>query len=238
MKSASLAAGIVLGCLTACASPQATIDLPALISAGARPAADIGRDTSQKALPLLVFASVTDGQAVADFAPGGGYWTRLFSTVVGPRGRVYGLVPTTAAGRPAPPALASNVTLVQGDFPDIILPEPVDVFWSSRNFRELYAGGRDKARVVLAGIYGAVKPGGTLIVIDHAASPAMPLADQVALGRIDPRLVRADAEAAGFVFVAGSDVLANAEDDHTKVIIDPAIAGHTDQFVFRFRKPR
>ena len=40
-----------------------------------------------------------------------------------------------------------------------------------------------------------------------------------------------------FVFDGESDVLRNAEDPHTAGVFDPAIRGHTDQFMLRFRKP-
>jgi predicted methyltransferase len=44
--------------------------------------------------------------------------------------------------------------------------------------------------------------------------------------------------AAGFVLDAESSILANAADDHSKKVFDPAIRGQTDQFLFRFKKPK
>lgn len=44
-------------------------------------------------------------------------------------------------------------------------------------------------------------------------------------------------EAAGFVFDGESNALRSPQDDHTLKIFDKAIRGHTDQFMFRFRKP-
>jgi len=57
------------------------------------------------------------------------------------------------------------------------------------------------------------------------------------LHRIDPALVRKEVEAAGFKYEGETKVLANPADDHTKKVFDPAIRGHTDQFVYKFRKP-
>ena len=37
---------------------------------------------------------------------------------------------------------------------------------------------------------------------------------------------------------AGREVLANPADDHTKTVFDPSIRGHTDQFIYKFRKPK
>ena len=57
------------------------------------------------------------------------------------------------------------------------------------------------------------------------------------LHRIDPAIVRRDFTAAGFVEVRASNLFANAEDDHSKLVFDPAIQGRTDQFLIIFRKP-
>jgi len=50
--------------------------------------------------------------------------------------------------------------------------------------------------------------------------------------------VKKTVEAAGFKFEGESKVLANASDDHTKGVFDPALRGHTDQFIYKFRKPK
>ena len=58
------------------------------------------------------------------------------------------------------------------------------------------------------------------------------------LHRIDPARVKADVLAAGFKLDAESSILANASDDHTKNVFDPAVRNHTDQFLYRFKKPK
>jgi len=62
-------------------------------------------------------------------------------------------------------------------------------------------------------------------------------ADAGVLHRIDPAFVRDEVETAGFTFKAESPVLHNPRDPRTAPVFDPAIRGHTDQFVFKFRKP-
>jgi len=49
---------------------------------------------------------------------------------------------------------------------------------------------------------------------------------------------KADVLAAGFKLDGESSILANTSDDHTKNVFDPSVRGHTDQFLFRFRKPK
>ena len=58
------------------------------------------------------------------------------------------------------------------------------------------------------------------------------------LHRIDPAVVKADFEKAGFVLEAQSDMYRNAADDHSMLVFDPKIRGKTDRFVYKFRKPR
>ena len=69
------------------------------------------------------------------------------------------------------------------------------------------------------------------------AAPGSGARDTNTLHRIDPAIVKSQVTAAGFRFVGESRVLANPADDHAKKVFDPSIRGHTDQFVFKFRKP-
>src|SRR5947207_13852723 len=46
---------------------------------------------------LIRFARVDAGSTVIDVYPGNGDWTRLFSDIVGPEGRVYSFVPAEVA---------------------------------------------------------------------------------------------------------------------------------------------
>ena len=88
----------------------------------------------------------------------------------------------------------------------------------------------------LAQLAKALKPGATVVVVDHVAAAGSDPATSVdALHRIDPAVLRKDFEAAGFRFERSSDVLRNAADDHTKLVFDPAVRHHTDQVVYVFR---
>jgi predicted methyltransferase len=61
--------------------------------------------------------------------------------------------------------------------------------------------------------------------------------DTETLHRSDPDVVKKEMTDAGFVFDGSSDVLRNPDDPLTAKVFDASIRGHTDQFVFRFRKP-
>jgi len=57
------------------------------------------------------------------------------------------------------------------------------------------------------------------------------------LNRIDPAVLKADFQRAGFVLEAESYLLRNPADDHSLLVFDEKIRGKTDRAVFRFRKP-
>ena len=112
-------------------------------------------------------------------------------------------------------------------------PTPVDLFWTAQNYHDIPEALRPGFN---AAVLRALKPGGIYLIIDHADARGAPPA--AAKHRIDPAVVRSQVTAAGFRFVGQSPVLANPADDHSLPVFDPAIRGHTDQFVFKFQKPR
>jgi predicted methyltransferase len=87
-----------------------------------------------------------------------------------------------------------------------------DLYWLS----EEYGWVSIDVPVFLAELYKAIKPGGILGIVDHQAVSGSPAETGGTLHRIDSAIVIAQLEGAGFVLEGESDVLANAEDDHTK----------------------
>src|SRR5690606_27922322 len=118
-------------------------------------------------------------------------------------------------------------------------PEKADVIWTSQNYHDLHLPRMNvDVAAVNRAVFAALKPGGLFVVVDHAAAPGSALETVGTLHRIDPAIVRREVEAAGFRFDGESQVLRNPSDDHAAKVFDPAIRGHTDQFVYRFRKPK
>jgi predicted methyltransferase len=244
---AAVAAGLAFAGAASAAAPS---NIAAAVADKGRPAADVARDAERKPQEMLVFAGVKPGMTVVDFLPGGGYFTRIFAKAVGPKGVVYAVYPPPRAAadpaKPAPTPAAetiaadpayANVKPVKTPLSTPSLPSGVDVFWTSQNYHDLHnVPGLDMVGFNRA-VFAALKPGGIYVVLDHAATPGDPQVTQT-LHRIDPAVVRKEVEAAGFKFDGESPVLRNPADDHTKKVFDPAIRGHTDQFVYRFRKPR
>jgi predicted methyltransferase len=230
--------------------PAMRANIRSAVADPARPAADVSRDAMRKPAQLLAFAGVKPMDAVADFMPGGGYFTRLLSRTVGPKGRVYGFVPDEER-KNCPPgetagglALAKdpaypNVHVASAPANDFAEPEQLDMIWTAQNYHDLhdpFMGPADMARVNRR-FYEALKSGGVLLIIDHAAAAGSGVRDTNTLHRIDPAAIRSEVEAAGFVFAGESAALRNPADDRTRSVFDPAIRGRTDQVVLKFRKP-
>ena len=216
----------------------------------ARPADQIARDSARKPAGVIAFAGLRPGDRIADFMPGSGYFTRLFSRVVGARGRVYAFVPAeqirncswdeTAGGL----ALAHdprypNVKVLVSAVDSFGAPETLDMVWTAQNYHDLYdpfMGPADLA-VLDKAIFRALRHGGIFLVIDHAAEAGSGTRDTNTLHRIDPAIIVRDMEAAGFKLAAHSDALRNRDDAHTLFVFDPRIRGRTDQVVLKFVKP-
>jgi predicted methyltransferase len=86
-------------------------------------------------------------------------------------------------------------------------------------------------------VFAALKPGGLYIILDHAAAAGSGLRDTETLHRIDEAAVKQEVLAAGFKLVGESKVLRNPKDPHDKLVFDPSIRHHTDQFILKFMKP-
>ena len=204
---------------------------------------DAQDDARRQITEIMAFSKVKPGDKVLELVPGSGYWTRVFSSIVGPEGKVYLAVPTPmekySEETKSLPATLANTELLLQPADALSAPEQVDVVFTAQNYHDYpdeFMGPTDPA-LLNAAVFQALKPGGLWIVIDHAAEAGSGLRDTDTLHRIDPAIVREQAEAAGFEFVGESDVLRNPADDHTLKVFDPTVRGTTDQFVYKFRKP-
>lgn len=228
-------------------------DIPAYATAAvadaARPDADKARDADRKPAEMVAFAGIKPGDTVIDMLPGGGYFTRVFSKAVGPKGKVYAYVPeemakmraTAADGVKAIAANAafSNVLVLITPLNIIAAPGSADVVWTSQNYHDLHnpAFGGNIAAVNNA-VFSALKPGGAYIVLDHAAEKGSGVRDTNTLHRIDVEAVKKEVTAAGFVLEGESDALRHPADDHTAKVFESGVRGKTDQFVLKFKKPK
>jgi predicted methyltransferase len=211
----------------------------------ARPAADTEHDASRKPAETLAFAGVKPGDWVLELAPGRGYYTRLLSAVVGPKGEVSNYILTTPKpDAPPPPVVAiaadphySNVKVTLARLVDVKPTNSFDLVWTTQNYHDFHnIQGLDVATINHA-VFEALKPGGIYFILDHAAEAGSGTRDTNTTHRIDEEAVKQEVKAAGFELVGESNILRNKDDPHTGKVFEPPIQGHTDQFILKFRKP-
>ena len=242
---------LVAACAAALAASAVAATVPSNIAAAVanpnRPQADRDRDAARKPAEVLAFAGVKPGERVLELIPGGGYYTRVLSGAVGPKGHVTeGLPNLTGAadvaqksnGVAADPNF-SNVSEAKFTVDDLAKLGPVDLVWTSQNYHDLHLA-RFKLDVVAfdKAVFAALKPGGVFFIEDHAAKDGSGLDAPDKLHRIDEAVVKQEVASAGFKLVGESDILRNPADDRTLLVFTPAIRGHTDQFLLKFQKPR
>jgi predicted methyltransferase len=201
---------------------------------------------------LLRFAEVREGSTVVDVYPGAGDWTRLFAGTVGPEGRVVSFVPTEIADikpdqandveKMAAAEGLDNVHVASADL--VALSDAADV--ADLVFVHLFYHDFHTALIQRRGatpsafnkaVLDLLRPGGSYVIVDHAAAAGTWTSDSPSLHRIDPAAVRAEVEAAGFMLAAETSILANSDDPHTAKVFDASIKGSTDRFAYRFVKP-
>jgi predicted methyltransferase len=249
---AALTLALAAAPLSAKAPLQATPSIAAAVASTSRSPDNVKLDEGRKPAQVLQFLGLKRGMSVIDLFGANRYWSEIMAPAVGPKGRV--LVwepaqfykPDTKAAFEAFAAKNANVSIVVSPFEAPSMPKNSadfvilndnyhDTYWQS----DKYGIPKMDPNAFLKTVYGAMKPGAVIGVIDHAASPNSDTRATVEkYHRIDPAVVKADFKRAGFVLAASSDLLRNPADDHSLLVFDPKIRGKTDRFIFKFKKPR
>ncbi|MXP48132.1 methyltransferase [Altererythrobacter luteolus] len=243
---AGITAAAIVAALLAAPLQAGTADVQEALANPERSEAERALDESRMPAEVIAFSGIEEGAVVADFMAGGGYYTALLARQVGPDGRVYAVNP---AGFHDPkvwaPVLRDNANIrVMPVAPQamLIAPGSVDTIFTHLVFHDLYWESeqykfpRLDVDFVLANWFAAVKPGGSVIVVDHVGPAGDPRKITQSLHRIDPETVIAAMSRAGFTLEKRSDMLQRSEDDGAKNVFDPEIRGKTDRFVMKFRR--
>lgn len=245
-------AALALSSAPLAALAAAPADVGAAVALPSRSADNVKLDEGRKPAELLKFFGLERGMTVIDMFGGNRYWAEITAPAVGPRGKVYVWEPTqfyddkSKAAFAEFTAKAPNVSIVATPFEAPELPANYadfmlinldyhDVYWENAKLGVK----RMEPQAFLKAVYAAMKPGGVVGVVDHAAAAGSdPRTSVEKLHRIDPEVVKADFKRAGFVLEAESNLYRNPADDHSLLVFDPKIRGKTDRFVLKFRKPR
>lgn len=208
-------------------------------------------DEGRKPAEVLSFLGLQSGMQAIDLFGGNRYWAEIIAPAVGPKGHVTVWEPTQFYDQKAADKFAAfqakvpNTHLIVTPFEAMALPENSydfmminlnyhDVYWESAKYGVV----RMEPDAFLKTVYASMKPGGIVGVIDHVGNPGDTRATVEKYHRIDPAVVKADFEKAGFKLEAESDILKNPADDHSLLVFDPKIRGKTDRFIYKFRKPK
>jgi len=200
-------------------------------------------DPAWKVPEVIAFIGLKKGDKVADII--GGRLTASLAQTVGPTGKVYAV--ETAEIVKGHPQILDRMKALAAASPQVVvsedpvatpLPSGLDAVFIRQNYHDLYDKFMGPADVPAfnKAVFAALKKGGVYVILDHVAAAGSGIDATETLHRIDPERVKSDVLAAGFKLDAESSILANSSDDHSKNVFDPTVRGHTDQFLFRFRK--
>jgi len=240
---------LVIGCTLGTFSSIVAADpLSDAIDHPDRPAADRQRDATSLPNQVLGFSGLPESGVVMDLFGGGGYYSEIIARAMTDSGRVYlhnnaaylnftGDALTMRLQRNRLP----NVVRYDREIDEFDLPaDSVDLVIAVLSYHDLYykteAWDLDP-ETFFATIHQVLRPGGTLLIIDHVALAGSGKSAAQELHRIDPAFAREDIRSHGFEFAGELDVLKNADDPLNVSVFDDAIRRQTSRFVYKFVEP-
>jgi predicted methyltransferase len=239
---ATLAALAIAGTLTTHAAAQ---DYSAIVAAPDRTEADRNTDKRRDPVKLLAFTGVKAGMKVLDMEAGAGYTTELLARAVGPNGTVYAQDSAEVLARQVKdkfdlrsknPAM-KNVVHVVRNYDDPLPPDVrnLDLITFFFAYHDITYMSVDRAEMNRK-LFAALKPGGYLVIADHAAKAGAGTTVGKTLHRIEEAVVRREVEAAGFKLVATGDFLHHPEDSRDVIVFRAPTP--VDEFVLKYQKPQ
>jgi len=224
----------------------------AAVASDARPDSDRSRDAGRKPAAVLEFMGIEPGMTVLDIFTGSGYYAEIIAGVVGEEGKViaqsnqaYLAFVGEAFNERFGSERLANVEVLMAENNELSLEaDSLDAVMLVLSFHDLYHSDPENGwtqidgPAFLAELRKGLKPGGIVAVIDHYAEAGAPVETGGTVHRIDPAVVVADMEEAGFILDGQSDILRNPDDDLGKIVFAPELQGKTDRFVMRFKNPQ
>jgi predicted methyltransferase len=268
LASLVAAALALASCATAPPPSAVTGRLDAAIAGAHRPEADRARDRYRHPRETLLFFGLRPNQTVVEIWPAGGWYTRIIAPVLQGSGHYVAAMSPVVAGNAnsernrqaytdllaaAPAQLgATQVVDWQIGKGNLVPDGSADLVLTFRNLHNWMAGGVSEA--ALRDFYRALKPGGTLGVVDHRGNEAVPQDPKAASGYVNQSHAIRLIENAGFRLVATSEINANPKDtkDYEGGVwtLPPNLQlgatdrdkylaiGESDRFTLKFIKPR
>ena len=210
----------------------------ALLESPIRTERDRQADARRKPLDLLKLAQIAPGMTVLDVASGGGYTAQVLALAVGANGKVWAQIARPSAALEARLAAhpQANLQVLARPLEDLFaadLPR-VDRVTLILSYHDIVNTPTERSKMNKA-IFDALKPGGFLIVMDHAAKTGSGLTETSTLHRIDQQAVVAELTAVGFKLDGKSEAWANPADTHEQH--STKMDTPSDRFALRFVRP-
>jgi len=228
------AAALLLAGAAATALPQpATLSaaqqsaLQAAIAAPGRTPANVARDRYRHPFETLSFFGVRPSDNVVEIWPSGGWYTEILAPYLARGGGHYYAASMGANGNDGVRRLMAANPVAYGQISLAAFPawEPTetrvpdgsaDVVLTFRNVHNWQVGyhhnSQRYAEEAFRQMYRMLRPGGTLGIEEHRLPESRDAARENSSGYVKVSTVRRLAEAAGFRFVAASEVNANPRD--------------------------
>ena len=215
----------------------------AVVLATDRSDADRKLDEARKPVELLTFIGVKSGARILDIGAGNGYTTELLARAAGPEAQVWGQNDRVMIEKYVKAAFDDRAAGFKGArlnkyvsaFDNPVPPgaAPLDLVTIVLFYHDIAYLPVDRA-LMLKRLYTAMKPGASLIVIDHSAKAGEGIKGVQNLHRIEEASVRSELASAGFEFVADADFWRNPRDARDQPFFKMAVP--TDQFALKFMR--
>ncbi len=208
------------------------------------------RDARSKPEVILGLLDLQAGQTVADICGGSGYYAELMAGVVGTDGEVI-LHNNTPYWKFVEKQITARfidnqvpaVTLLKSEADDLKLGSgSLDAVLMVMSYHDFFVhnpeSGFERTDMPLfySQLHAALKPGGRLVIVDHAAVDGSGSSAAQDIHRIEEAYTKQEIESSGFRLVTSSDALRNPDDDRSKMVFDKSIRGKTDRFVLLFER--
>ena len=243
------------GAATEAAADAGKTVLPDYIKAAvdnpARPDTARQRDAGRRPGEVIEFFGIKPGMRILEMAAGGGYYSQILDSVVGPEGR---LIAQNSPGKfyeerikgtfePLVAGLHNTEAMVARLATAELAPNSLDgvviiLIYHHMHYNKDQGEKLPDGTVALLNKFkAALKPGGFIGIVEHAAPDDYTRAASAPLHRVPPPVVRADLTGLGFELAAESDILMNDTDDRSKYWRESTPRGQTARLVMKFVKP-
>jgi len=223
----SLAALLATPAIAADTSHATDAKLQQVINGDHRSADNSARDQYRQPLETLSWLGIKDNMTVVEITPGGGWYTEILAPYLKENGTYYAAgfdgengaswakrsvkrFNDKLAADPAHYGKVNVTVLAPPNNTEVAPAGSADMVLTFRNVHNWMAAGTSDA--VFNAMYRALKPGGTLGVIEHRGNPDVTQDPKAKSGYVNEAYTIAMAEKAGFKLAGKSELLANAKD--------------------------